>query len=173
MAVKLSSKSIGNTFEEILDFSCDYYRKKGIACIQKTPEPFKAIKVLEGGRVMGFYTKKAQPDYKGVLKNGQCIIFEAKATMKDCIKQQAVSDVQTKVLDEYEAMGAQCFIMACFSGKDFYRIPWRTWKIMKEMFGRKYARKDELKKYQLPEKNGILLILQGIELPGIVERKKV
>ncbi|WP_416386138.1 Holliday junction resolvase RecU [Anaerostipes caccae] len=59
-------------------------------------------------------------------KNGQCIIFEAKATMKDCIKQQAVSDAQTKVLDEYEAIGSQCFIMVYFSGNDFHRIPWRT-----------------------------------------------
>jgi len=44
---------------------------------------------------------------------------------------------------------------------------------MKEMFGRKYVMKNKLKKYQFPEKNGILLILQELELPRIVKRKKV
>ena len=95
----VNNKVNGDNFEELIEISLSFYRERGIACILKTPEPFKTIEVRKDGRVTGFYMKKAQPDFKGVLCNGQCIIFEAKSTIKDRIQQSVVTEVQTKLLD--------------------------------------------------------------------------
>ena len=58
----------GQYFEQRLDGSFDYYRDRGYAVIEKTPEPMKVIKPEGSGRFLACYTKKAQVDYKGTLK---------------------------------------------------------------------------------------------------------
>lgn len=164
---RVNNKVNGNAFEELIELSLEFYRKQKIACILKTPEPFKTIAIAEKGKVTGFYEKKAQPDYKGVLCNGQCIIFEAKSTINDRILQSAVTEIQTKLLNEHQELNALCFVMASMEYKYFYRVPWDVWISMKERFGHKYMTKDELRPYQIKEYHGRLLLLDGIELSKI------
>ena len=82
-----ASNARGRDFEDYLDRACQLYRNIGIANIEKTPEPFKCLKKNKGGRAIVQFIHHAQPDYKGVLLNGQAIIFEAKCTTKDKIQQ--------------------------------------------------------------------------------------
>lgn len=70
--------------------------KAGIADIQKTPEPFRVTRNLGKGRFEGHFIHCAQPDYKGIMMNGQGIIFEAKYTDHDRIMQNAVTETQVK-----------------------------------------------------------------------------
>lgn len=169
MMIYNENKNLGNAFESLIDRGCDYYRKQNIGCILKTPEPFRAIQRVKGGKVIGFYEKKAQPDYKGILYNGQCIIFEAKSTVKDRICQNVVTKVQTEILDEHAAYHAMCYVIVSIKGTHFFRIPWKIWKTMKAIYGRKYMTARDLEAFSIQERNGILLFLEGVFVPKIKE----
>ncbi|MGL5433771.1 MAG: Holliday junction resolvase RecU [Lachnospiraceae bacterium] len=163
------SKASGDRFENILSAACQYYREKGMAIVEKTPEPMRPIKPY-GNRRMGQYVacfvKQAQPDYKGVLCDGQAIIFEAKHTDKDRIQESAITMTQRQNLDDFQRMGAQCFVMVSMGFDIFHRVPWSVFGNMKSQFGRKYMTLEELEWYRLDEKNGIVLILEGVGLDG-------
>lgn len=158
------SKAAGGTFEQWISSACQYYLDKGFAHIEKTPEPFHMIRALPNGKVEGYYEKKGQPDYKGILCDGTGIMFEAKHTDTDRIKQEVVTEAQKESLDIYEGFGAQCFVMVSFGLVKFYRVPWSVWKRMKELFGRKYMTERDLEPYRLQERCNTILILEGVEL---------
>ncbi|EOJ53967.1 hypothetical protein IGL07_002178 [Enterococcus sp. DIV1368f] len=39
----------GKRFEKLILAGCDYYKKKGMAIIEKTPEPFSVKRKMQGG----------------------------------------------------------------------------------------------------------------------------
>lgn len=54
----------GGYFENIISASCDYYLSRGLAKIEKTPEPMKPLGTKNRkGQFLACYTKQAQPDY--------------------------------------------------------------------------------------------------------------
>ena len=151
----------GQLFEAVLDRTFAYYSEKGYAKIDKTPEPFKIIKRLEYLRFIGCFQKKAQPDYKGTIKGGRTVIFEAKYTSTDRITQDRVSDLQAAYMDQETALGARCFVLAGFKSGGIYRIPWPVWSDMKKKFGHKYVTEDDLSEYRISKSwNDMLLILE-------------
>lgn len=151
----------GRAFEEILDHTFAYYSSKGYAQIDKTPEPFKIIKRLENTRFIGCFTRQAQPDYKGTIKGGRTVIFEAKYTSTDRITQDRVSDLQAAYMDQATALGARCFVLAGFKSGGIYRIPWPVWSDMKKKFGHKYVTENDLSEYRISKSwNDMLLILE-------------
>lgn len=160
----LRNKRSGETFESLLSMACEHYLKTGFAYIEKTPEPFHITGKDRNGVVKGYYEKKGQPDYKGVLIDGTGIIFEAKHTDLNRINQNVVTENQCKSLDIYEKFGANCFVMVSMGLNQFYRVPWYVWRNMKDIFHHKYMNCDELEEYKLQKKHGIILILDGIEL---------
>ena len=85
----------GQYFEQRLDSTFDYYRERGYAEIEKTPEPMKVIKPEGNGRFLACYTKKAQVDYKGTIKGGRTVLFEAKFTATDRLAQAGFLHGQT------------------------------------------------------------------------------
>lgn len=154
------SKAKGKKFEESLDAAFDHYAKLGFAVIEKTPEPMRPIKALEGGKFIAFFEKKAQPDYKGTIKGGRSVMFEAKFTAGDRMEQNRVLREQGECMDRHQRLGAHCFIIAGFASGTVYRIPWLVWSQMKEHFGRKYVTEADLDKYRVPTaRNGVLMIL--------------
>ena len=157
------NKENGAYFEQLIMYSCEQYQKRGICVIEKTPEPFHIIGKSKN-IVHGYYEAKGQPDFKGALCDGSCIIFEAKHTSNDKIKQNVITPLQWETLDFYESMQAHCFVMISLALSDFFRVPWKEFKQMKERFGHKYMSKEELQPYILT-KNGLFLhILDGIKL---------
>lgn len=160
------SKAAGETFEHWITNACEFYLRNGWAHIEKTPEPFHITGKDERGVVRGYYEKKGQPDYKGILCDGTGIMFEAKHTDSDRINQSVVTDTQWKGLDIYEQFGAHCYVMVSIRLERFYRVPWDAWKRMKELFGHKYMNEQELLPYRLQEKQQTILILEGVELNG-------
>lgn len=158
------NKAAGEIFEKWISNACTLYLEKGIAHIEKTPEPFHITGKEQNGTVKGYYEKKGQPDFKGILCDGTGIMFEAKHTEQGKIVQSVVSDTQWSNLDIYESFGAHCYVMVSMGLRRFYRVPWNVWKRMKELFGHKYMTMDELEPYRLQEKNCTILILEGVEL---------
>lgn len=154
------SRAKGKNFEELLDRSFDYYRERGFADVEKTPEPMKVIRRLEHGRFIACFEKKAQPDYKGIIKGGRELLFEAKYTDSDRIEQERVGELQSKYMSRHQSLGARCYVIAGFGTGAAYRIPWDVWLNMKAHFGRKYVAERDIQQYKMRIGwNGIFLIL--------------
>ena len=156
------SRSIGKSFEGIIDQACFKYGDLGRAIIEKTPEPMKIIKKGEKGQFTACFEKKAQPDYKGVLYKGQSIIFEAKATEKDQIKKDVITPGQFESLDNHWKINAIVFVMVCFQLERYYRVPWGTWREMELLYGRKYLKESDIAECRVYFKNGCLDFLNNI-----------
>ena len=154
------NRASGEIFENYITAACTHYQIAGKAIIEKTPEPMKVLRRLQGGQFIACFEKKAQPDYKGTTSGGHTIVFEAKHTDEDRIDQSRVSKTQSDSLDRYSEMGAACFILVSIRMQLFYRIPWSVWKTMKQNYGRKYITTEELKQYQVPFTNGIIHFLK-------------
>lgn len=159
------SRAEGAGFEVIISSACDYYRAIGRADIEKTPEPMKPLGGADrAGRFLACYTKQAQPDYKGILKGGRAINFEAKHTDSDRTTADRVSDAQALRLSRTESLGGVAFVLCSFYGRDFYRVPWPVWRDMKRLFGRKYITPADLAEYRIRvAAPGVLLFLEGVE----------
>ena len=159
-----NSKKTGETFETWISTACKFYLNKGFAHIEKTPEPFHITGKDMNGVVRGYYEKKGQPDYKGILCDGTGIMFEAKHTDSDRIKQSVITETQWESLDIYEQFGAHCYVMVSIRLESFFRVPWSVWKNMKELFGHKYMNETELEAHRIGQDQCTILLLEGIEL---------
>ena len=154
------SRAQGKHFEEYIDLSLRYYEQRGEAVVEKTPEPMRPTKDLGNGKFIAYYEKAAQPDYKGTLKGGRAVVFEAKYTHSAQMEQSRVTREQAARLDDHLAAGAICFVVAGFGNGDVFRVPWEVWRDMKTHFGHKYATPEELEAYKVPlGRNGVLLLL--------------
>lgn len=153
------SKVAGEFWERMIDATCRYYSERGIAEISKTPEPMRPIKRLPEGKFVAIFTKMAQPDYKGTLKGGKAIVFDAKHTDSDRLKRDAVSSEQESQLDKHTALGAECYVVASFSFERYFKIPWETFRDMKAKYGRKYVTAEDLKEYEIRYEGGVLKFL--------------
>lgn len=157
------NRASGQYFEEIIEATCRNYRLKGLAEIDKTPEPFKVERHAGQGKFIGHYVKQAQPDFKGTRLGGCSVVFEAKHTEKGRIEQSVVSDEQTGALNRHEKMGAECFVLVSFDFSLFYRLPWDIWKDMRQHFGHKYITPEEADQYRICYTNGVLDFLRQEE----------
>lgn len=143
------NKAQGTCFERLIEQSCRYYQGTGTAVIEKTPEPFHITRSLGDGKFQGNFAKAAQPDFKGVLRGGRMIAFEAKHSADDRISESRVTAEQAGALDSYEKAGAMCFIFVSLKMQDFFLIPWLAWKSMKRWSGRKYATAEDMKEWRV------------------------
>ncbi len=157
------SKLAGETFENMIIAACEYYKMHDIAYIEKTPEAFRITgkKSTSHGLVFeGVFTRKAQPDFKGTLKGGQAICFEAKHTDGDSIAQNRVSDEQMRSLELHSKLGGNAYILISIKMQHFYRVPYNIWQQMKSIYGRKYMKADDLKQFEIKFEYGILKFLE-------------
>lgn len=154
------NKARGKHFEERLDEAFAHYRDRGYAIIEKTPEPMRPTKNLGNGKFIAYFEKQAQPDYKGVIKGGRAVMFEAKFTGTDRLEQSRVLQGQAEYLDRHQRLGVRCFVVVGFASGEIYRLSWDTWQGMKERFGRKYITEADVQEYRVPTaRNGALLLL--------------
>lgn len=160
----------GQIIEKEIEKACLYYRSRGMAIIQKTPEPFSVKAKQARGQFIGqFGGAKAQPDFKGVLAGGRTIVFEVKSTQDDRIKQSVLTETQAALLDSYYQMGAVAFVCVAIK-QEFFTIPWDLWCSMKIYWGRKYVKALELEQYKVRYHSGIMF-LDKIHLIRVQEIK--
>lgn len=142
------SRAQGGRLEEQVEASCALLTETGRADISKTPEPMKPVsQPNKSGQFRAVYTKKAEPDFKGVMLGGRAVMFEAKSTGTGRLNKDRVLPEQVKKLDSYTTLGAHCFIVATFDGLRVYRIPWTVWRSMKQRYGRNYVTEADIKEY--------------------------
>lgn len=73
----------GHFFEGFIKTACAVYKQKGIAYVEKMPEPFMVLEKKDRGIFKGRFIAHAQPDFMGTLSGGRSICFEAKYTSTD------------------------------------------------------------------------------------------
>ena len=150
----------GKDFEAVLDKTFAYYSEKGFAKVEKNQEPVRILRPLGNGSFIACFTKKAQADYKGTIKGGRTVIFEAKYTEQDRLLQNAVDENESEYMEIHESLGARCFVICGFASGNVYRVPWGVWRNMKRIYGHKYVTEEEIKQYQVQKSwNDMLLIL--------------
>ena len=153
----------GEHFENIIAASLSWYEDRGVACIEKTPEPMKPLGAPDRqGRFLACYTKVGQPDFKGTLAGGRSVVFEAKHTDDDRIKYDRLTDEQVEKLNMHHELGALAFVLVSFGLQDFYRIPWEVWRDMKKIYGRKYIKQEEVEQYRVKYMSGVLKLLEDV-----------
>lgn len=158
------NRAAGELFEQMIDAACQYYRQAGIAEIDKTPEAMKPLGHQNGkGQFLACYVKKAQPDFKGTLRGGGSIVFEAKNTSADKMQQSVVLEQQQEALERHRRLGAKCFIIVSFDFRKFFRVPWEVWQDMKAKYGRKYIRPEDIPEYEIKMLRGVLDFLPEIK----------
>lgn len=143
------AKVMGKQFEDRLDKTFAYYDERGYAIVEKTPEPMRPTKSLGNGKFIAYFEKKAQPDYKGTLKGGRALVFEAKFTSTDRMEQSRVLPGQQEYMEKHCKLGARCYVVIGFISGEVYRLPWEVWRNMKEIFGRKYVTEGDVQKYRV------------------------
>lgn len=144
------SKS-GSRFEALIEKACERYRKEGLAIIYKNSEPLRPSgKFGKGGMISAYYKKKSVPDFTGVLKGGQAIMFEAKhVSGKPSMPFSRLQEHQERYLIDFEAMGAQSYVLIGFDMTDFYMIPIDDFLNFKANNGKKSLNKNEIEDYRI------------------------
>lgn len=161
------NRELGKIFESTVDTICQVYELNGLARIEKTPEPMKVLKYIDGGKFEAVFEKSAQPDFKGTIKGGRTVVFDAKFTEADRIRYQALSDYQRETLLKYSNLGAMSFILVGFANGKIYKIDINEWTKMQQDFGRLYIKQSELDELNNKEitsrnKNGVVDFLNLI-----------
>lgn len=160
------SRAAGEAFERMVIAACELYKNRGVAYIEKTPEPMRVLAALDRkhGIFKAAFTKRAQPDFKGTLAAaGRAVCFEAKHTDAGQIKQDAVTAEQADALELHSRLGAMCFVIVSLGMQNFYKVPWAHWKNMRERFGHKYMNAADLAPYRIKNVGGNILFLSGME----------
>lgn len=148
-----NSSERGRVFESLLLEGCKIYAQNGKAIVSKVHEPYICMKNLDGGGFVGKFTGRAEPDFKGVLKGGQAIAFEAKSTGKSRICRNVLTMEQMQWLDAQMMMGARTFVCVNMTDEKqrerFFTIPWHVWHDMEIDYGRKYLTAVDIPEYEV------------------------
>ena len=149
------ARANGALFEQLIDRACLAYADNGAALIQKTPEPMKPLRQPNRlGQFLACYTKRAQPDYKGTMRGGRTVVFEAKHTDAQRIERSRVTEEQLQQLLQYDRLGAACFVLISFKFDRYYRVPVQEWDGMELIYGKKSVNEKDLAPFLL--KGGVL-----------------
>lgn len=154
----LKNNAQGRFFEEQIERACNYYREKNIANIHKVSEPFRVLKKLPGGKFQGQFLRKAEPDFKGCLLNGQCIVFECKYTSQSKIQRSILSENQNAELERNNNLNCITAVCICFAERlteRYFFVPFEVWLNMEKYFGKKSVTAEDLKKFEIYYKHSI------------------
>lgn len=90
----------GSTLEELINYTNEYYKEKGLALVQKIPTPITPIKIdKESSQItLAYFEKDSTVDYIGVCQ-GVPICFDAKECSKDVFSLQNIHDHQLEFME--------------------------------------------------------------------------
>ena len=163
----------GEVFEELIEKACFFYMSRHTANIEKTPEPMKILRSMGEGKFLSCFTKSAQPDFKGTLRGGQAICFDAKATSTEKIPVSALSQEQVSSLAEHTLLGANTGVILCFSFRTFAYIPCEVLMRAKELNGHKHWTEQDAEPYRVSMYKGYLDFLNMSDIYKITDKREI
>lgn len=159
----------GSGLEDMINFTNDMYRKKGLALFQKIPTPITPVQVCKekGTITLAYFEKQSTVDYIGVVQ-GLPVCFDAKETGLKSLPIQNIHPHQIQFMDDFQKQGGISFLLVYFTFcREFYFLPHEVLKKYWEQSlqgGRKSIPYDAFEaKYRLQSKRGAMLhYLDGI-----------
>lgn len=147
----------GDFTEALINYTNDYYRRKGLALVTKIPTPTKVLKSHGGMITKAFYEEKGVLDYLGIVQ-GLPVTFDAKETKGTRLPLSNIAEHQYAYISDFIKQGGYAFILAHFSDfKAFYILPGEfvlLWKERALEGGRKsIPMKDIPENYKLDADN--------------------
>lgn len=153
----------GSGLEDLINFSNETYKKKGLALVQKIPTPIKPIKIDKENRhiTLAYFEKISTVDYIGVVQ-GIPVCFDAKECATDVFSMQNIHEHQYDFMEHFEKQQGISFLIIYFTNRNqFYYMPFRELQIYMERIKTGHAKNfkyQELNKdYFIPSSNGVLV----------------
>ena len=159
----------GHFFEGFIKTACAVYKQKGIAYVEKMPEPFMVLEKRDKGIFKGRFIAHAQPDFMGTLSGGRSICFEAKYTSTDKLGQNVLTGEQWDSLEQHWKAGAKAGVCAGI-GDVYAFIPWPVWRSMQDIYGRKYMTAEDLEPYRV-RFNGACMFLDPLHPDAAADKE--
>ena len=139
----------GSALEEIINFTNESYRKKGLALFQKIPTPITPVEVDNKRRTitLAYFDQNSTVDYIGAVQ-GIPVCFDAKESAVSTFPLQNIHPHQIRFMREFEEQGGVAFIILFYTAlNEMYYIPLadlnRFWNRM-EGGGRKSFTYEEI-----------------------------
>lgn len=153
----------GSSLEELINFTNESYRQRGLALIQKIPTPITPVEISKEKRTitLAYFDKQSTVDYIGVVQ-GIAVCFDAKDTTQSHLPLQNIHEHQIVFMEDFQKQRGISFLLVHFAALDeFYLLPFEELKKYWEdaqQGGRKsipYAAFQ--KEYQIKNNGGAML----------------
>lgn len=158
----------GSALEDLINFTNEFYRQRGLALFQKIPTPITPVEVNNKKRTitLAYFGQQSTVDYMGVVQ-GIPVCFDAKETSLKSLPIQNIHPHQIQFMKDFEKQNGISFLLVHFSAIDrFYFLPFETLEqywIAAQKGGRKSIPFSAFEqKYCIEQKNGILQYLEAI-----------
>lgn len=160
----------GSTLEEFINRTCEQYREKGLALIQKVPTPITPVRIDQQSRhiTLAYFDQKSTVDYIGAVQ-GIPVCFDAKECNSDQFPLQNIHEHQVEFMRDFEKQKGIAFLIIYFSHRDeIYYMPFvqmlKFWERGKKG-GLKHFKYIELEpQWFLKNRSNILVpFLEGIQ----------
>lgn len=160
----------GSTLEEFINRTCEQYREKGLALIQKVPTPITPVRIDQQSRhiTLAYFDKKSTVDYIGAVQ-GIPVCFDAKECATDNFPLQNIHEHQVAFMKDFERQQGIAFLILYFSHRnEIYYMPFRQMEVFWERGqkgGRKHFKYSELNPMWFLKATGNVLVpfLEGIQ----------
>lgn len=120
----------GSTLEELINYTNELYRSKGLGLVQKIPTPITPVKIdKEKGNIsLAYFEKDSTVDYIGVIQ-GIPICFDAKECQTDTFNLRNIHEHQIKFMEDFEKQQGISFLIIMFTSKnEFYYMRYNELK---------------------------------------------
>ncbi|MBQ6036845.1 MAG: Holliday junction resolvase RecU [Lachnospiraceae bacterium] len=117
----------GSLLEEMINYTIEDYRKRGLALIQKVPTPITPIDIEPETRhiTLAYFDKQSTVDYIGAVQ-GIPVCFDAKECETDTFPLANVHEHQLQFMHDWEAQDGISFLIIYYTKRDeAYYLPYR------------------------------------------------
>lgn len=161
----------GSAFEELINFTNEDYKTRGLALIQKVPTPITPVEIDSASHhiTLAYFDQQSTVDYIGAVQ-GVPVCFDAKECETDTFPLHNVHEHQMDFMERMEMQDGKSFLLIFYKGRnEIYYVPFLTikkfWDRM-ENGGRKSFRFEELEGDACPlqlEQNVYVRYLEGLK----------
>ena len=120
----------GSAFESLINSTNEYYRKAGLALVQKIPTPITPLKFDSERKLIteAYFEKDSTVDYIGVVQEIP-VCFDAKECKTDTFSMQNIHEHQYRFMEDFEKQGGIAFVLVHFTERnDMYYLRFRELK---------------------------------------------
>lgn len=121
----------GSGLEDMINFTNEIYRKRGIALFQKIPTPITPVQVNNKERTitLAYFEKQSTVDYIGIAQ-GIALCFDAKETALKNLPIQNIHEHQIEFMEDFQKQGGVSFLLVNFTAEAAcYLLPFEVLKV--------------------------------------------